>query len=327
MSDGTLTDTKSVVVHVVNVAPTVNAGPDGQKNEGDLFTQNGSFTDPGADTWTATVDYGDGSGIQALALSGKSFSLSHTYVDNGSYTITVTVTDDDNGQGSDQVAMTILNVAPTVNAGPDGTVVSGQNFTLTGGFSDPGVIDYPWNWSVNWGFGTNSTGSTNDQSLPISATTRACAAGTYNVVLSVTDKDNGTGSDNMQLSVSYLSVAIDVTPTGSPNPVSMKKNGLIPIAVLSTATFDATTADPSKITLGDEIGVDTPVARQNKGTYQAKFTDVSKDGRLDLVVMFDNPALVANGDINAGTTQLVLRGFLNDGCTNFRGTGIVVVVP
>ena len=55
--------------------------------------------DPGTDTWTATVDYGDGSGSQALPLTGKTFELSHVYADNGSYTVTVTVNDDDGGSG------------------------------------------------------------------------------------------------------------------------------------------------------------------------------------------------------------------------------------
>lgn len=328
VSDGTLADTATTTVHVVNVAPTVMAGADASVNEGALFSRQGSFTDPGSgDTFTATVDYGDGGGVQALSLSGKTFALSHTYVDNGSYTITVTVTDDDGGAGSDQVAMTIVNVAPTVNAGPDGTVTSGQGFTLTGGFSDPGIIDYPWNWSVNWGFGSNTTGTTNNQSLAISATTQACAAGTYNVVLSVTDKDNGTGRDTMQLAVSYVAVSIDITPTKTPNPVSLRQKGVVPVAILSSATFDATTADPSKITLGDEAGVDTPVAKQKKGTYQTSIEDANKDGRLDLVVFFDNPTLLTNGDVHVGTSSLTLRGFLNDGCTNFRGTDAVVVVP
>ena len=71
------------------------------------------------DTWTATVDYRDGSGSQVLALNPDgSFSLSHTYADNlagdASYTVTVTVTDDDGGVGSDTVAATVLNVAPMV---------------------------------------------------------------------------------------------------------------------------------------------------------------------------------------------------------------------
>ena len=61
-------------------------------NEGATFTSSGSFTDPGADTWTATVDYGDGSGDQPLSLGpDKTFTLSHVYADNGRYTVTVTV--------------------------------------------------------------------------------------------------------------------------------------------------------------------------------------------------------------------------------------------
>ena len=34
---------------------------------GGTFSQGGSFTDPDADTWTATVDYGDGAGPAPLA--------------------------------------------------------------------------------------------------------------------------------------------------------------------------------------------------------------------------------------------------------------------
>ena len=42
---------------------------------------------------TATVNYGDNSGVQPLTLSGKSFTLSHTYSQTGSFTVTVTVND------------------------------------------------------------------------------------------------------------------------------------------------------------------------------------------------------------------------------------------
>ena len=41
------------------------------------------------------MNYGDGSGAQTLALSGKSFQLSHAYATAGTYTVTVTVQDDD----------------------------------------------------------------------------------------------------------------------------------------------------------------------------------------------------------------------------------------
>ena len=74
-------------------------------DEGGTFTRNGSFVDPGTDTWSATVDYGDGSGVQPLTLSGKTFTLSHVYADDdgGLFTVTVTVNDEDGGSGSDGV--------------------------------------------------------------------------------------------------------------------------------------------------------------------------------------------------------------------------------
>ena len=78
----------------VTVAPSVEAGPAAGANEGSVFTASGYFTDPDSTSWTATVDYGDGSGVQPLALnSNKTFTLSHIYADDGAYTVRVNVTD------------------------------------------------------------------------------------------------------------------------------------------------------------------------------------------------------------------------------------------
>lgn len=327
VNDGFATHSTTATATITNVVPVVSAGADASVNEGVAFARGGSFTDPGADSWTATVDYGDGSGVQPLALAGKTFALAHTYVDNGPFTITVRVTDDDGGTGTDAVTMNVVNVAPTVNAGPDATVTSGQTYALSGSFSDPGVVDHPWSWTINWGSGANTTGTTNDQSAAITASRQVCAAGTYNVVLAVTDKDGGTGSDAVALTVPYRAIGIDITPTQTPNPVNLSNRGLLPVAILSTADFDARTVDPATVLLGNETGVDARVARQNNGRYQFKVEDANRDGRMDVVAMFAVPALVANGDVTAATTQLVLRGFLADGCTNFRGVDAVRVVP
>jgi PKD domain len=62
------------------------------------FTTSGSYSDAdtGADTYSATVDYGDGSGPRAPVLSSGHFALSHTYSTLlQMYTVTVTITDDD----------------------------------------------------------------------------------------------------------------------------------------------------------------------------------------------------------------------------------------
>jgi PKD repeat protein len=108
VSDGILTDTDTSGVTVNNVAPTVSVGPDATIFVGQTYIGSGSFTDPGCDTWTATVDYGDGTGVQPLSLIGKTFSLSHTYLLIGDFTVTVTVCDDDAGCHSDTLIVHVL---------------------------------------------------------------------------------------------------------------------------------------------------------------------------------------------------------------------------
>jgi hypothetical protein len=105
--------TDSIVVTADNVAPQVAAGEDATIDGGSVFSAVGSFADPGADTWTATVDYGDGTGPKPLSLNlDKTFALQHSYAKKGSYTVTVTVTDDDGGRGSDTLVVTVRNSPP-----------------------------------------------------------------------------------------------------------------------------------------------------------------------------------------------------------------------
>ena len=92
--------TVSQNVTIANVAPMVApvAGADLIATES--YSAAGSFADPGDETWSATVDYGDGSGVAPLVLTGKAFALSHTYTDTGTFTVTVRVSDDAGGTGT-----------------------------------------------------------------------------------------------------------------------------------------------------------------------------------------------------------------------------------
>ena len=94
-TDG-LTDTITTTATVGNAAPAIAplATPD-PLLEGETFVASGSFTDAGADPWTATVDYGAGGGATPLVLTGQAFALSHLYTSAGTFTVTVSVTDDD----------------------------------------------------------------------------------------------------------------------------------------------------------------------------------------------------------------------------------------
>lgn len=106
--DHAVTATASVAVS--NVAPALSAIASAEIMRGETWSASGQFSDPGADTHTGAVNWGDGSSA-ALGLSGQTFSLSHTYASAGAFTVTVTVTDDDGGAGTASAIVTVLSPA------------------------------------------------------------------------------------------------------------------------------------------------------------------------------------------------------------------------
>ena len=103
----TLTDTSGIPAFgnlntvIGNVAPSFPAFAAMALKSGEALATALTFADPGADIWTATVNYGDGSGVQPIVVgAGKSLALNHTFPANGLYTVTVTVNDDDTGSAT-----------------------------------------------------------------------------------------------------------------------------------------------------------------------------------------------------------------------------------
>jgi DNA/RNA endonuclease G (NUC1) len=113
-NDG-FTDTATFTVQVANVVPAIGALPNFSLDAGGAYTAAGTFTDPGADAWTATVDWGDGTSPSQAALSGREFSLVHVYDMAGTFTVTVTIFDDD---GNASVSNTVTVTAPTPALAP-----------------------------------------------------------------------------------------------------------------------------------------------------------------------------------------------------------------
>jgi hypothetical protein len=245
--DGTFADAGSQAVTVDNVKPTVSAtADDSTLFEGDTLTGSGSFTDPGADVWSATVDYGDGSGVQSLTLNvDKTFSLSHLYADDDAddtYTVTVCVNDEDPGAGGcTSFNVTVANVAPTV-AKPSFalTPINCQtSVNLTGiSFSDPGVNDANWIVNIDWGDGstdTNYDATTQGAQAPQSHT--YSSGGTFIATVTVTDKDGGAGSNTSSNTITVIQYALDFLPpfddsTPSGLIVNKMKNGrVVPVKV------------------------------------------------------------------------------------------------
>jgi len=203
-------DTDSTTVTVSNVAPSVivpsiTADNLATINEGDTFTGSGSFTDPGADTWTATVDYGDGTGSQPLTLNpDKMFNLQHTYLDDDdddTYTVTVSVTDDDNGLGSASFDVIVNNLPPTlslITAILDPVSV-GTEISASASFTDPGTADtHTAQW--DWGDGTVTQGAVSDS---VTYSHIYNDPGIYTITLTVTDDDGGSDSKTFEFIVVY----------------------------------------------------------------------------------------------------------------------------
>jgi DNA/RNA endonuclease G (NUC1)/PKD repeat protein len=110
-----VSDSAAVPVRVRNAAPTVGAFAGATILQGERFASAGAFADPGADTWTATVGYGDGP-AEPLALAAQSFALAHTYATPGTRTVTVTVRDDDGGVGTRSATVVVQSSADGVRA-------------------------------------------------------------------------------------------------------------------------------------------------------------------------------------------------------------------
>ena len=110
-------------------------------------------------------------------------------------------------------------------------------------------------------------------------------------------------------------VSVDVRPGAEPNPVNLKSNGVTPVAILTTATFDASTVDVSTVRFGASGTEASPV--------RAALADVDRDRDRDLVLHFTSAQLgltcgdavaVLNGSTTAGQTLTGSDAIKTVGC-------------
>ncbi len=202
---------ETVVVHdngVGGTAPTVTLGAGTTINEGDTYASSGSFTDPDVgDSWTATVDYGDGTGVQPLALNAdQTFDLSHLYADNGDFDVTVAITDSFGLTGTQTTHVTVDNVAPAVTLGMPSAVAVDSVFALGGSFTDPG--DDTWSATVDYGDGTPSLALSLAADHTFQLSHAYQSAGSFNVVVTVSDDDGGAGTASVTEVVNKLQTSL-----------------------------------------------------------------------------------------------------------------------
>ncbi|MGA1864609.1 MAG: PKD domain-containing protein, partial [bacterium] len=181
-----------VYVPPTNTPPTAEAnGPyTGTEGQAISFSSAGSG-DVNGDPITYNWNFGDGA-------TSSSANPSHTYAQNGTYTVTLTL-NDGSSNDSDTATVTVSDIDPVVNF--SATPTSGEapltvNFTATATSYD-GITSY------SWSFGD---GGTDDGGSPRHTFT---ASGTYTVSLNVTEQDGDRATNTK---TNYILVSVSNTP-------------------------------------------------------------------------------------------------------------------
>ena len=205
--------------------------------EGGSTTLSVSFTDADAlDTHTVAIDWGDGSTFNVPLTSGvTSTSPTHTYLETGTYAVAVTVTDGGGLSVSGGTTVTAMNVPPSLSSlvVTPSTVTDHQALTVSGTFSDSGTAD-TFTVLFTWGDGSTSTQSLAAGVRGFSASHEYAAAGTDDITVTVTDRDNGVGSQ-------YASVVVTARNT-APSALTLD-----PSVAGASVTVNASFTDPDAL--------------------------------------------------------------------------------
>jgi PKD repeat protein len=188
----------------LNAPPTVDGGGPYTVDESGSVPVTATGSDPNSgDTLTYTWDLdNDGS----FETAGQTVNFSAATLDGpSSHTIKVRVTDNGGLSAIAEVTVDVKNAPPSVAVPQITPEPSIKGATVTAGamFSDPAPNDASFTCTVNYGDGSSPVAGTVSASRCTGPSHTYANVGTYTVVVSVTDKDHGTGSNSAKHSVIY----------------------------------------------------------------------------------------------------------------------------
>jgi len=220
------------ITQPANQPPTATAGGPYSGNEGASINISGSGADPDGGTvtylWTSSF-------AGCTFGSATSASTTVTCNDNGAFTLTLTVTDDEAVSTPANVALNVVNVAPTVVIAPSSaTINEGGSAAFSATVTDPGSADtHTFLWTTSVAPCTLASGST------IGAAIFNCVDnGSGSVTLTVTDDDGAPGSDDSPLTVNNVPPSLTAL-------AGTAANGAVNAAVNSTVSVTPTFTDPA----------------------------------------------------------------------------------
>jgi hypothetical protein len=204
------------------------------------------------------------------------------------------VTDHAGATSSDSLVLTVNNVAPTANAGPDQTCNEGSTVVFHGSASDPGTADtITYAWLVKDSLGnTVATGSGANLSFT------PAKSGVYTATLTATDKDGGVGTDSLTLTVLNAPPVATITGVVAPN-----KNPIIPGTRLTfNGMFtDVSPSDSHTVTwfFGDGTSSTTTYGPSGSQSFSVKH-DYASPGTYTVTLQ------VTDSSGNVTTTQVTV---------------------
>jgi extracellular elastinolytic metalloproteinase len=190
-------------------------------------------------TLSAGTDNGDGSWTLTPAqLAGLTLTVPDNLPGDAPFTLTVTATATEPSSGvvnsaTRTVAVTVRNVAPvlgplTLTAGdpsvPVTAIDEGGTVTLTGTFTDPGLLD-THTVVITWGVGEGSTTITTAGPNPACTTLTSLGAGVWGFTATHTYLDNTPSGTAFYLSVTVTDKDGGTEVVGSSAPVELITNG------------------------------------------------------------------------------------------------------
>ena len=123
--------------------------------------------------------------------------------------------------------------------------------------------------------------------------------------------------DNIVLSMTSIDAQIDIKPGEAINSINLRSKGVVPVAILGSACFDASTIDPATVSLEGAAA-----SQKGKSGNYGSLEDVNGDGYLDLVVQVNTQDL----GLTKGMTNANLTAYTFDGVP-ISGSDSINIVP
>lgn len=249
VDSGTATDMVTATPNVVNAPPTASAFTISNiLINSPTVTDTITVSDPGGDTLTATIDWGQGAGPVNAPISGGTISLSNDFGPTSGLTlgdtfdIALVVTDDGSASDTINATLTVTDIVAEITS-----ITVSPNPVNEGDSADVTVI-----------FTTDLTASTHTVEFDFNDDgtvddTQTLAAGVFTATASNTFVDD-TGATE---------IAVTVTAVDAPQPTDTERTGSDSHASFSVTNLDPTITDgvaggfirPSNPTVTESIAV------------------------------------------------------------------------